>query len=124
MVRRPRGGAKNSARRGCGYDLRFLRAGFEPCRARSCSKVFSLPKTLNRHESWALVKSTERLKTGAEMSQQLATRSERRVLRRTGFGGIHRVRGRTSHLGTRTRQKVATSPFKDDDEDDWEGSCP
>jgi hypothetical protein len=42
-------------------------------------------KTLNHDESWALVKSTERLKTGAEMSQRRATRPARRVLRPTEF---------------------------------------
>src|SRR5258708_39373430 len=65
------------------------------------------------------------------MSQRLATRSARRVLRPTGFfarlgqgayigsGGVHRVRGANS-------PKVAKSPFEDedDDEDDRGGSCP
>jgi hypothetical protein len=72
-------------------------------------------KTLNRHQSWALVKSTERLKTGAEKSSGVFIPSARRVLRPTGVfapsasspaglfvppgqghtpgsGGIHRVR--------------------------------
>jgi hypothetical protein len=76
-------------------------------------------------------------KTGAEMSQRLATPSARRVLRPTGVfappgqmactgsEGILRVKGRTSGQG-RELAKVATSPFEDededDDEDDW-GAC-
>src|SRR5258708_24043412 len=96
-----------------------LRSAARGCFLKGCR----LTKAHIRHEFWALVKSAERLKSGAEMSQRLATRSARRVLRPTGFfarlgqgayigsGGVHRVRGANS-------PKVVTSPFEDDDEDE------
>jgi hypothetical protein len=64
-------------------------------------------------KSWALVKSTERLKTGAEMSQRLATPLARRVFRPTGFlappGQGAYIGRRTSHFAPLMIPKLAES---------------
>src|SRR5258708_8647139 len=104
MIHPDRGGAKNSARRGYSYALRLLRGGFEPCRGFDQRPRFMAVQCFVTRTSWSShVHGAAQNRRGdvSTVSNTLGapSSSPHRVLRPTGSGGIHRVRGRTSGQG-------------------------